>query len=77
MSDLPGIDDIAGTGQGILSVSQKNSQAIADKVLQIFYNPDKIMQYSKIALASITEKQSWEVIGKQYRELIGSIIQQD
>jgi glycosyltransferase involved in cell wall biosynthesis len=76
-SDLPGIDDIVGTGHGLLTVAQKNSQAIADRVLQLFYNPDKITRYSKMALAAITEKQSWDVIGKQYRELIGSIIQQE
>jgi glycosyltransferase involved in cell wall biosynthesis len=76
-TDLPGLDDIADDNHGVLIVPQKNSQAITNTVLQLFDEPDKIQQNSKTALKNIAEKQSWEVIGRQYQTLIISLINQN
>ena len=73
-TDLPGLDDIASHEQGVIVVSRKNSQAIIDIVSQLFRNPDKIKEHSKIALRNITEKQSWEVIAKRYAHTIHQLI---
>lgn len=73
-TDLPGLDDIASHEQGVIIVSKKNSQVIINNVSQLFRNPDKIKQYSKTALRNITEKQSWEVIGKRYADTIHQLI---
>jgi glycosyltransferase involved in cell wall biosynthesis len=75
-TDLSGLDDIADGNQGVLVVSQKNSQEITNTVLQLFDEPDKIGQYSKIAFKNIKEKQNWDVIGTQYQKLIGALINQ-
>ncbi len=73
-TDLPGLDAIADDNQGVLIVPQKNSQAITNTVLLLFDEPDKIKQNSKIAFKNIAEKQSWDVIGRQYQTLIISLI---
>jgi glycosyltransferase involved in cell wall biosynthesis len=73
-TDLPGIDDIVSLGQGILTVTQKNSQAIVSEVLRLFYNPDEISLNAQMALAVISKKQSWDVIGQKYSDLINSLI---
>lgn len=73
-TDLPGINDIVSLGQGVLTVTQKNSQAIVNEVLRLFYNPEEISINAKTALAVIAKKQSWDVIGQQYTDLINSLI---
>jgi glycosyltransferase involved in cell wall biosynthesis len=73
-TDLPGLDDIADGNQGALIVPQKNCQAITDTVLQLFSDPAKIRQHYEIARKIFVEKQSWDVIGQRYINLINSLI---
>ncbi len=73
-TDLPGFEDMINDNQDVFIVPQKNSPAITDTLMQLLNNPDEVKVNSKSALNPVRTKQSWEVIGKQYRTLINSLI---
>lgn len=71
-SDVGGIKDVIKTGVNGFLVEQKDSKIIAEKVLELIYNKELILQFSKSAL--ITAKYyDWNNIGKKYYSYLNNL----
>lgn len=72
-SDLPGIEELIRHEKTGLLVKQNSSDAIAEAVIGLFAQPDKIRQYAAAAYREISVKQDSQSIARSYARLINSL----
>jgi glycosyltransferase involved in cell wall biosynthesis len=68
-SDVSGVKDVIKNGYNGFLVEQKNSDQIADKVLELLDNRELRAEFSKNALKT-AKNYDWEVIGRKYEKII-------
>lgn len=73
-TDLPGIEDIIIHDEDGLVIPQKDSQALAGTLVQLFSHPEKIERLSRSALKNIRGKQNWRTIGQRYCDVFNRLI---
>lgn len=72
-SDVSGVKDVIKNGYNGFLVEQKNSDQIADKVLELLGDDELRVRFSKNALET-AKKYDWDIIGKQYEKIIRSVL---
>lgn len=74
-TDLPGVEDVITHEHNGLMVKQKSSLSIAEAIIELFSNPDKINQYSLIAYDEVLAKFDSKIVGNKYTVLIESMLE--
>ena len=73
-SDVGGISEIIEDRKTGFLVPEKNSQAIAEKIIYGLTNKKEVAEIRKNARLKCVEKFDWGVIAKQYAELLSSVV---
>ena len=74
-TDVGGIRDIIQDGETGLLVKQKDSEAIADKIIYALSNPDKMREISNNGKIRCIEKYDWKIISKKYSAIFREAIE--
>ena len=69
-TDLPAIRDIVQDGVNGLIFEQKNSKMLAEKIIYLLNNPDKMQEMGKNGRKFVEENFGWEIITEKYRDII-------
>lgn len=75
-TDVGGIKDIIQDGVTGLLVKQKDSEAIADKIIYALANPAKMTEISTEGRKRCIEKYDWKIISKKYGAIYEYVIKQ-
>jgi glycosyltransferase involved in cell wall biosynthesis len=73
-TDVGGIPDIIQDGETGLLVRQKDSEAIADKIIYALSNPDTAREISNNGKTRCIEKYDWKIISKKYSSIFREAI---
>jgi glycosyltransferase involved in cell wall biosynthesis len=77
LTDVGGCPEIITDGYNGYLVKPKDHQAIADKLLFLFKNPQFVKQMGENARKTVLEKFSLELCAKKYIEMFNEVISND
>jgi glycosyltransferase involved in cell wall biosynthesis len=73
-ADLPAIHDIIVNGQTGLIVPEKDSTALAQKIIELFDNPALLSSLGKAGRSFVRESYDWGNIAAQYEAFYGELM---
>lgn len=74
VTDLPAMRDIVSDGQNALVVPQKDTDQLAQHIIDLLDNPQLRRRLGETGRNSVLKRFDWRIIAKQYADLIHSVV---